>query len=374
MKKNTITKRLAYGLLGLTLAGGILATPLGNAVFQEDAASVSRAEVLDGWVTENGNTYYYVNGQMQYLTYRLKGKLYYFDRDTGVQQTGWIDYGSHTYYFLPASTPEGRYAWYGSSKIIDNEVYYFEDNGFLKKNQWIVMTGLTTYVGEDGKRAAYWTKIDGAWYYFDRQTGSMYTGTHTIDGKSYTFGSDGKLVGDPPAGLEDPDPDTPQTKTGWQKEGTKWYYYDANGKKVTGWQQIGKKWYYFDAAGAMQTGWQQIAKKWYYFDGSGAMKKGWVQISKKWYYFNGAGVMQTGWKTIGGKSYYFWASGVMAANEWVKGYKLNADGTWTYKYQASWHSLKGKWWYGDSSGWYAKSETLKIDGKKYTFDAHGYTK
>ena len=100
---------------------------------------------------------------------------------------------------------------------------------------------------------------------------------------------------------------------------------------------------------------------------------GWQKIGAKWYYFNTSGIMQTGWQVIGGKDYFFKSSGAMAANEWVKGYWwLNKDGTWTYKYKGSWKKSGGKWWFGDTSGWYAKNTTITIDGKKYTFDAKGY--
>ena len=37
-----------------------------------------------------------------------------------------------------------------------------------------------------------WAKIDRKWYYFDAK-GYMVTGTKTIDGKKYTFNSDGSL-------------------------------------------------------------------------------------------------------------------------------------------------------------------------------------
>ena len=164
------------------------------------------------------------------------------------------------------------------------------------------------------------------------------------------------------------------SKTEWHQVGKKWYYINADQKLSTGWQQISKKWYYFDADGVMQTGWQQISKKWYYFAAGGAMQTGWQQISKKWYFFDASGRMQTGWKTISGKTYYFKSSGEMAANEWCSGYWLNKDGTWTYKYKASWKKNAKGWWYGDTSGWYAKNGTLTIDGKKYTFDAKGYMK
>ena len=168
-------------------------------------------------------------------------------------------------------------------------------------------------------------------------------------------------------------PEGTQPKSGWILHNGSWYYYNADGTKATGWKKVSKKWYYMDGNGIMQTGWQKIGTKWYYFNASGVMQTGWVKISGKWYYFNTSGVMQTGWQVIGGKDYFFKSSGAMAANEWVKGYWwLNKDGTWTYKYKGSWKKSGGKWWFGDTSGWYAKNTTITIDGKKYTFDAKGY--
>ncbi|MEH7331215.1 hypothetical protein V7161_01005 [Neobacillus drentensis] len=40
----------------------------------------------------------------------------------------------------------------------------------------------------------------------------------------------------------------------------------------------------------MRTGWLKDGVKWYYLDSSGAMKTGWVLISGKKYYFNTSGV------------------------------------------------------------------------------------
>ena len=62
----------------------------------------------------------------------------------------------------------------------------------------------------------------------------------------------------------------------------------------------------------------------------------------------------------------------MAAEEYRDGYWLNSDGSWTYKYKASWRQDSKGWWYGDDSGWHAKSGSIKINGKKYNFDANGY--
>ena len=62
----------------------------------------------------------------------------------------------------------------------------------------------------------------------------------------------------------------------------------------------------------------------------------------------------------------------MAAGEWCEGYWLNADGSWTYPYKASWRQNSKGWWFGDDSGWYAKNEKLKINDKEYSFDVNGY--
>ena len=161
-------------------------------------------------------------------------------------------------------------------------------------------------------------------------------------------------------------------KNAWLLTGGRWYHFDAQGLMQTGWQKINEKWYYFSASGAMQTGWQKVNGKWYYLNSSGAMQTGWQKVNGKWYYLNSSGAMQTGWQKINEKWYYFKNSGAMAANEWCGGWWLNANGSWTYPYKASWKTnAKGKW-FGDTSGWYAKDCTLMINDVSYTFDANGY--
>ena len=197
-----------------------------------------------------------------------------------------------------------------------------------------------------------WVQDSGIWYYYDN--GTAVTGWQQIDGVWYYFGSTGAMT------------------TGWLQVGGKWYYFASNGLMVTGWKQIGGVWYYFKTSGEMATGWQSIGGKWYYFASNGAMVTGWKQISGVWYYFETSGAMATGWKQIGGVYYFFKSNGAMAANEYCGGYRLDADGKWTYKYKATWRKDSKGWWYGDSNGWYAKNETWKIDGKNYNFDKSGY--
>ena len=170
---------------------------------------------------------------------------------------------------------------------------------------------------------------------------------YKIDGKLYAFKKDGSL-----------------SSGGWIMYDWSEYYTDRK-KHIA--------WVYADSNGIAKTDWQSIGGVWYYFNSSGAMKTGWQFINKTWYYFNSSGAMLTGWQKIDNVDYYFKSSGAMAANEWVNGYWwLSSDGAWTYKYQGSWKKSGTRWWFGDTSGWYAKNSTVTIDGKKYTFDSAGW--
>ena len=105
---------------------------------------------------------------------------------------------------------------------IDFQWYFFHDDGYMandefvkssdydtnKKLYWVstdgAWNGKTYYWKQDtigwwitdGKGyypKSIWHKIDGNWYYFNEK-GYMVTGTHTINGKIYSFRADGTLV------------------------------------------------------------------------------------------------------------------------------------------------------------------------------------
>ncbi|MBR2696513.1 MAG: hypothetical protein IKE48_03300 [Parasporobacterium sp.] len=160
---------------------------------------------------------------------------------------------------------------------------------------------------------------------------------------------------------------------GWLDDNGTWYYLNPEtGEMKTGWLQSGTTWYYLKSGGAMATGWEKVGNDWYYFKTSGAMGTGWYNDSGIWYYLNPSGAMVKGWQKISGVWYYMKPSGAMAASEWCLGYWLNANGSWTYQPKGSWAKTDNRWWFGDTSGWYARNERLLIDGVYYQFDNAGY--
>ncbi|MGX8692261.1 MAG: transglutaminase domain-containing protein [Clostridia bacterium] len=217
-----------------------------------------------------------------------------------------------------------------------------------------------------------WQKVGIVWYYFN-DAGVIVTDWQRINGTWYYFSARGAM------------------QTGWQRINGYWYYLSAGGVMQTGWQQIGGTWYYFAPGGAMQTGWQKLGGgiwyyfletgamatgwqringTWYYFAPGGAMQTGWQRINGTWYYFAPGGAMQTGWQKIGGYWYYFAPGGAMQTG-WQK-----INDTWYYfapggTMQTGWLKSDGYWFYLDASGAMLANTSREINGKVYYFNASG---
>lgn len=81
-----------------------------------------------------------------------------------------------------------------------------------------------------------------------------------------------------------------------------------------------------------------------------------------------------GWGVFSAVFFTRTSSGAMAHGEYYNGYWLSENGAWTYHNIAVWRQNDIGRWYGDDTGWYAKDQTLRVDGIEYTFDAEGYLK
>ena len=206
---------------------------------------------------------------------------------------------------------------------------------------------------EHNKPVTDWKKIQGKWYYFNKD-GNRLSNT-TFDG--YVFNKDGVMA-----------------ENGWNFIDGKWYFASSSGKiSQNKWEKIAGSWYYFDKDGIMLS---NTTINSYLLTNSGAMAENkWVLIDKHWYFANSSGkISQNKWEKINGVWYYFDKIGIMSSNQWQGNYYLKssgamADNEWIFdKNYNSWFFLKrggmyaSKEWIGayylKSGGYMAKNEWI----------------
>ena len=206
---------------------------------------------------------------------------------------------------------------------------------------------------EHNKPVTNWKKIQGKWYYFNKD-GHRLSNT-TFDG--YVFNKDGVMA-----------------ENGWNFINGKWYFANSSGKiSQNKWEKIGGSWYYFDKDGIMLS---NTTINSYLLTNSGAMAENkWVLIDKYWYFANSSGkISQNKWEKINGIWYYFDKTGIMSSNQWQGNYYLKssgamADNEWIFdKNYNSWFFLKrggmyaSKEWIGayylKAGGYMAKNEWI----------------
>ncbi|MCD7832923.1 MAG: polysaccharide deacetylase family protein [Lachnospiraceae bacterium] len=249
MKKKMST-RLPLFLLALSLLTFVPVAASEQTGSQNPAASASDSQTsLNGYVTVDGMTYYYKNGQK--LTGRAK---------------------------------------------IDNVYYYFAD-GVMQKSFWYTSaSGAKYYFRANGQMATGRVKIKGTCYYFNA-SGKMVTSKKVnINGKYYYFNASGKMV----------------TSKKVKINGY-YYYFNSNGKMVTGFKKIDSCYYYFNSKGKMVTGLQKIDGCYYYFSSSGKRKTGWLtdEDGNQYYFDEKTGIRVTGKQIISHYIRYFDSNGIL---------------------------------------------------------------
>ena len=131
-------------------------------------ATASGKIIRDKWEKISGSWYYF-NKDGVMLSSQWKEK--YYLKDSGAMaKSEWIFDEKYKSWFY--TKPDGTYAenqWQGA--------YYLKSFGYMAKNEWI------------------FDKIYNAWYYL-KEDGSYVTGNFTINGKDYTFQSNGKWISD----------------------------------------------------------------------------------------------------------------------------------------------------------------------------------
>ena len=200
---------------------------------------------------------------------------------------------------------------------------------------------------EHNKPVTNWKKIQGKWYYFNKD-GNRLSNT-TFDG--YVFNKDGVMA-----------------ESGWNFIDGKWYFANSSGKiSQNKWEKINDSWYYFDKDGIMLS---NTTINSYLLTNSGAMAENkWVLIDKHWYFANSSGkISQNKWEKIGGSWYYFDKDGIMLSNTTINSYLLTNSGAMA---ENKWVLIDKHWYFANSSGKISQNKWEKINGIWYYFDKTG---
>ena len=200
---------------------------------------------------------------------------------------------------------------------------------------------------EHNKPVTNWKKIQGKWYYFNKD-GNRLSNT-TFDG--YVFNKDGVMA-----------------ENGWNFIDGKWYFANSSGKiSQNKWEKINDSWYYFDKDGIMLS---NTTINSYLLTNSGAMAENkWVLIDKYWYFANSSGkISQNKWEKINDSWYYFDKDGIMLSNTTINSYLLTNSGAMA---ENKWVLIDKHWYFANSSGKISQNKWEKINGIWYYFDKTG---
>ena len=332
------------------------------------AALISAAAVLSvggamtafaatGWQQENG-TWVYYNRNEEKVTeqWQKSGDYWYYLDDNGEMAV--------------------------DSLIDDNDdTYYVDVNGVMVTNRWVAV---------DNENAGDENEPNQWWYYFgangkaykrnDSASGDV--SLKTINGKKYTFNTDGKMQ----YGWVK-DGETQYDDNAWQD--SQYYFGDENdGAMAEGWKEIAIR---DDQATDAQPGdnyWDEDQTRWFYFKASGKKEKDQTgkTINGRKYGFDEYGRMNAGWVTQattsntsvkdGGKQ------GIATYSNSFMNYSTPEDGArytkgW-FKVTPGYYLQKDKyedgsdyWYYSDGNGKLVTNQIKTINGKKYAFDNYG---
>ena len=313
-------------------------------------ASMTSFAAAKGWSQEDGEWVWLdSSGDKATGTFKLSGTTYYWLNDDG---------------------------YLGCDELVEYEdnYYYVDETGAMVRNQWKEVEN--TDDDDDFEETV--------WYYFQSSGKAYKNGKKNINGKSYIFNEDGKMLfgwiikdtSSDYSMADKTDDDTDEWKT------AQYYAGEANdGEVVTSaWRQIRVH----DPNPSLKlNGEEDDYDYWFYFGSNG-----------KKYAADDDGDYTT--KTINGSKYAFAYDGHMAS-EWVSeaseasdGVKYFSDPEVGARVSKGWFKVvpsekidfdnsedednTPKWFYANSNGKLAYGEVKSINGKKYIFAENGELK
>lgn len=168
-------------------------------------------------------------------------------------------------------------------------------NNFAKENNLPTIDVSSTEVAEKS-----WVKVDGVWYYRDKDGKDVYKNAWgKVDGLWYRFDEKGAMLAEQ-----------------WVKVGEEWYWVNANGRlSQNEWVYVNDEWYFANASGRIaQNEWFYVNENWYWANASGRMAQNeWFESNGVWYYAKEDGKMACNETLeVNGTEYSFDESGALA--------------------------------------------------------------
>ena len=333
--------------------------------------------ILNGFISDNYGTYYFVNGTTLKGFAKIGGDYYIFNSYSGKMYkdaTMWVgsnDYGiaSSLYYFGADGKMSVPDTENGKKSIVekDGKLYFTIDGAYMTSGLY-ELDGEYYYVQNNGELAANKT------VWVDKKNALI-----PEKGNWYAFDESGKLI-----------------KTGFVNGSDGYTYYYSDTVLALGFTKIGNDYYIFNSySGKMYkdaTMWvgsndYGIASSLYYFGADGKMsvpdtengKKSIVEKDGKLYFTIDGAYMTSGLYELDGEYYYVQNNGELAANKTVWVDKKNAlipeKGNW-YAFDESGKLIKTGFVNGSDGYTYYYSDTVlalgftKIGNDYYIFNSY----
>jgi glucan-binding YG repeat protein len=192
-------------------------------LFGKDGARITKA----GWYNSFQDFYVNENGEVQTGWKKISGKWYYF-------------YPTYLpfYYIGSLAYGDGGVGFVYEEDKDEPEYYFFQKGGTLAEKGWNKLGDDWYYVDAAGHPLKGWQKIDGVWYYFGLDYKMYRDGVFMVEHRPEYFNQSGAC-------------ETAVSGSNWKRVGGTLRYM-VNGKYVTGWQKIGTKEYYFESNGDLK--------------------------------------------------------------------------------------------------------------------------
>lgn len=183
--------------------------------------------MLNGFVEQEGKTYYYDNGTRLYGFQKVGEDYYFFNAANGSLYKSvrlWV--GDNSF-----GVPAGYYDFGADGKMVTRNGFFTEGNATY---------GYSTYYYQNGEKLCGFQKIGEDYYFFNAKSGKMYKDAKMWVGANdygfepgyYDFDADGKMI-------------VPASKNGFVEENGATYYY-VDGELAKGLTKIGYDYYFFN--------------------------------------------------------------------------------------------------------------------------------